>query len=59
MVSSFHYAEMIGLIPVDLTIAIFFPRFILYTFFLFLLIYGGSGFWGWGLILGFGVRVFS
>ena len=33
----------------------FFPRVILYNFFLFLLIYGGLGlgFWGWGLILGF------
>ena len=36
-----------------LFIAIFFPRVILYNFFLFLLIYGGLGFWGWGLILGF------
>ena len=33
--------------------AIFFSRVILYNFFLFLLIYGGLGFWGWGLILGF------
>ena len=31
----------------------FFPRIILYIFFLFLLIYGGLGFWGWGLRLGF------
>ena len=31
----------------------FFPRVLLYNFFLFLLIYGGLGFWGWGLILGF------
>ena len=31
----------------------FFPRVILYNFFLLLLIYGGLGFWGWGLILGF------
>ena len=34
-----------------LMVAIFFPRVILYNFFLFLLIYGGLGFWG--LILGF------
>ena len=35
----------------------FFPRFILYYFFLILLIYGGLGFgfWGWALILGFWV----
>ena len=33
--------------------AIFFPRVILYNFFLFWLIFGGLGFWGWGLILGF------
>ena len=33
--------------------AIFFPRVILYNFFLFWLINGGLGFWGWGLILGF------
>ena len=33
--------------------AIFFPRAILYIFFLFLLIYDGLGFWGLGLILGF------
>ena len=33
--------------------AIFFPRVILHNFFLFWLIYGGLGFWGWGLILGF------
>ena len=32
--------------------AIFFPRFIFYIFFLFLLIYGGLGFWGWGIIMG-------
>ena len=32
----------------------FFPSFFLYYFLLFLLIYGGLGFWGWGLILGFG-----
>ena len=32
---------------------IFSPRVILYNFFLILLIYGGLGFWGWGLILGF------
>ena len=31
----------------------FFPRVILYNFFLLLLIYGGLGFWGWGLIMGF------
>ena len=31
----------------------FFPRIILNTFFLFLLIYGCLGFWGWGLVLGF------
>ena len=31
----------------------FFPRFILYIFILFWLIYGGLGFWGWGLMLGF------
>ena len=38
-----------------LFIAIFFPRVILYNFFLFLLIYGGLGFgfWDWGHILGF------
>ena len=41
--------------------AIFFPRFILYNFFLFWLIYGGLGlglilgFWGWGFqLMGFG-----
>ena len=31
----------------------FFPRVILYNFFLFWLIYGGLGLWIWGLILGF------
>ena len=31
----------------------FFPRVILYNLFLFWLIYGGLGFWGWGHILGF------
>ena len=30
-----------------------FPRVILYNFFLFWLIFGGLGFWGWGLIMGF------
>ena len=35
------------------SLAIFFPRVILYYFFLFLLVYGGLGFWGWGLRLGF------
>ena len=39
--------------------AIFFPRVILYNFFLFWLIYGGFGFWGGGLILGFGGRGFQ
>ena len=35
--------------------AIFFPRVILYIFFLFWLIYGGLGFWGWGFqLMGFG-----
>ena len=34
-------------------VAMFFPRVILYNFVLFLLIYGGLGFWGWGFILGF------
>ena len=33
--------------------AIFFPMVILLTFFSFLLIYGGLGFWGLGLGLGF------
>ena len=33
--------------------AIFFPRVILYNFFLFWLIYGSLGFRGWGLRLGF------
>ena len=33
--------------------AIFFPRVILFNFFLLLLIYGGLGFGGLGLILGF------
>ena len=37
----------------DVNAAIFFPRVILYNFFLFWRIYGGLGFWGWGLILGF------
>ena len=33
----------------------FFPRVILYNFFLFWLIYGGLGFWGWGFqLMGFG-----
>ena len=31
----------------------FFPRFILYIFILFWLIYGGLGFWGLGLMFGF------
>ena len=31
----------------------FFPRVIVYIFFLFMLIYGGLGFWGWSLRLGF------
>ena len=31
----------------------FFPRVILYNFFLFWLIDGGLGFWGWGLTSGF------
>ena len=34
--------------------AIFFPRVILYTFLLFLLISGSLGFRGWGVTLGFG-----
>ena len=33
----------------------FFPRFILYNFFLFLLIYGGLRFWGGSLGLGLSV----
>ena len=32
---------------------IFFPRVILFNFFFSLLIYGGLGFWGWGLRFGF------
>ena len=36
-----------------LMVAIFFPRVILYNFFLFLPIYGGLGFLGCGVILGF------
>ena len=49
--TAFHYSTHIPPVP-D---AIFFPRVILYTFFLFLLINGGLGlgFWGWSLILGF------
>ena len=39
----------------NLNNAIFFPRFILYNFFSFLLIYGGFGFWGWGFMLVFGL----
>ena len=39
--------------PFHLIIPIFFPRVILYNFFLFWLIDGGLGFWSWGLILGF------
>ena len=52
------YAELICAPKED---AIFFPRVILYNFYLFWLIYGGLGFgvWGWGLILVFGVGVFS
>ena len=37
--------------PFHLIIPIFFPRVILYNFFLLWLIYGGLGFWSWGLIL--------
>ena len=45
---------MIGYIDAGRKNATFiFLRVILYNFFLFLLIYGGLGFWGWGLILGF------
>ena len=48
-----------GIDSLEVCTLYFFPRVILYNFFFFWLIYGGLGFWVWGLIMGFWGRGFQ